>query len=216
MIGLGNGAGLVLDLRALRLAPVGIVATIASTEGALAAAFDVVAGRPLSLPLAVALGIVALGVVLTTIVPGEAEALEQPTILPAVILATGAAALFGLGLFATGRVGHQVPVVWALLPARLVVVLAVSVPLALRGRLTVSRRVVPLVVAAGFAEVIGFGAYAIGARDSVPIAAVLSSQFAAIALIAGWFLFRERISRIQMAGVALVIAGVAAVVLVTA
>jgi drug/metabolite transporter (DMT)-like permease len=133
-----------------------------------------------------------------------------------VILATGAAALFGLGLFATGRVADEVPVIWALVPARLVIVLAIALPLAVRRRLIVVRRAAPMIVAAGIAEVVGFGSYAVGARDSVAVAAVLSSQFAAVALIAGWFLFRERLSRVQLAGVALVIAGVAAVVVATA
>ena len=47
------------------------------------------------------------------------------------------------------------------------------------------------------------------ARHGIAVAAVLSSQFAALSGIAAYFLFRERLSRIQLAGVLTVIAGVA-------
>src|SRR5262249_20709995 len=77
LVGIGNDVGLLLEFRALRLTQVGIVATIASTEGAIAAVLSVLAGEPLSIALAGALAIVVVGVILTTIVPGELEELEH-------------------------------------------------------------------------------------------------------------------------------------------
>jgi multidrug transporter EmrE-like cation transporter len=38
---------------------------------------------------------------------------------------------------------------------------------------------------------------------------VLGSQFAAIATVAAFFLFRERLARVQLAGVAVIAVGVA-------
>jgi drug/metabolite transporter (DMT)-like permease len=218
LVGIGNTGGLLLEFRALRLTKVGIVATIASTEGAIAAVFSVIAGEPLSLALALALAVVVVGVVLTTIVPGELEALERSSTSTrlAVAFAAGAATLFGLGLFATGRVSAAIPVVWILVPARLIGTLGFALPLAVRGRLAIRGPAVPPIIVAGVAEVVGFGSFAIGARDSVAVSAVLVSQFATVALLLGWLLFRERLSRIQLAGVGTVIIGVAAVVLAQA
>ena len=42
----------------------------------------------------------------------------------------------------------------------------------------------------------------------IAVAAVLSSQFAAIAAVAAFFLFRERLQRLQVVGVALIAAGI--------
>ncbi len=61
----------------------------------------------------------------------------------------------------------------------------------------------------GPCEVGGFAAFALGARHGVAISAVLSSQFATLAALAGLVLFRERLARIQLAGVATVAVGVA-------
>ena len=94
-------------------------------------------------------------------------------------------------------------------------VVVVTVPLALTRRLRLPRAVVPLVVTAGLAEVLGFASYALGARHSVAVAAVLGSQFAAVASVAAYFFFRERLTRLQLGGVLLIIAGVAALTALT-
>jgi drug/metabolite transporter (DMT)-like permease len=65
------------------------------------------------------------------------------------------------------------------------------------------------VVTAGIAEVVGFALFAVGSRHGVAVAAVLASQFAAIAAVAAYFLFRERLTRVQVAGVATIVIGVA-------
>ena len=209
LVGIGNVVGLLLEFVAFRSGKVGIVATIASTEGAIAAVFAVLAGEPLSVAVALALAVVVVGVVLTTIVPGEVSSLESPSARRAALLAAGAATLFGLGLFATGRVGDAVPVVWILVPARLIGVFGIALPLAAVRRLPMSRPAVPFILIAGLMEVTGFTAFAIGARDSV---AVLVSQFATVSLVLSYLLFHERVTRLQLAGIVLVILGVTAVV----
>jgi drug/metabolite transporter (DMT)-like permease len=87
---------------------------------------------------------------------------------------------------------------------------ALALPLAMSGRLRLTARAVPLVVASGVCEVAGFFSYTFGSRHGLAIAAVLSSQFAVLALAASYVLFGERLSRIQLVGVACVIVGVAA------
>jgi drug/metabolite transporter (DMT)-like permease len=73
-----------------------------------------------------------------------------------------------------------------------------------------TRSAAPFVVATGLAEVGGFAAYAVGARHGIAIAAVLGSQFAAIAALGALVLYRERLSRAQVAGIVVIAAGVAA------
>ncbi len=211
--GLGNVAGLVLEYSALRRGKVGIVTPVTSTEGAIAAVLAVAAGEALGLASGVLLATVALGVVLAGVAPEESRPDQRKS--GAFWLAALAALSFGIGIFATGHLSASLPVGWAVLPPRLVGVAAVTIPLALSRRLTLSRSAFPLVVFTGLAEVLGFVCYAVGARDSVAIAAVLGSQFAAVASVAAYLLLRERLTRLQLAGVALIVAGVTALTWVT-
>ena len=67
----------------------------------------------------------------------------------------------------------------------------------------------PLLVVSGVAEVIGFVSFVVGARHGIAIAAVLGSQFAALAAIAAFLFFGERLRRVQIAGVCAIAVGVA-------
>jgi drug/metabolite transporter (DMT)-like permease len=57
-------------------------------------------------------------------------------------------------------------------------------------------------------EVVGFAAFTIGARDSVAVASVLASQFAALGAIGAYLLFKERLGRLQVIGVVVLVLGV--------
>jgi drug/metabolite transporter (DMT)-like permease len=85
----------------------------------------------------------------------------------------------------------------------------VAIPLIVAGRLRISRAAAPFLVVGGLAEVAGFTAFAVGARDGISITAVLASQFGAVAAIAAYLLFGERLSRVQRAGVVTIAVGVA-------
>ena len=71
------------------------------------------------------------------------------------------------------------------------------------------------VIAMGFSEVFGFTCFAIGAQYLVGVTSVLASQFAPIAAIMAYLLFKERLGRIQIAGVAVIVLGVVALTLVS-
>jgi drug/metabolite transporter (DMT)-like permease len=73
-----------------------------------------------------------------------------------------------------------------------------------------SRAALPFVVATGVMEVLGYWCFAFAARESIALASVLSSMFAPIAAVAAYVVFRERLSRRQVIGIALVVCGVAA------
>jgi drug/metabolite transporter (DMT)-like permease len=207
---IGNVAGLVVNYYALRISQVSLVAPLVSTEGAIAALISVLAGQTLAASVGLALLVIAVGIGLASVPSPDAavhEAARHPT---AVLLAGLAAVSFGASLYATGRAGATLPASWVVLSARVVGVVALALPLALAGRLRLPSRAVPLVVASGVCEVLGFFSYTFGSRHGLAIAAVLSSQFAVVALAASYVLFGERLSRVQLAGVGCVIVGVAA------
>jgi drug/metabolite transporter (DMT)-like permease len=207
LAGVASVFGLSMMYRALRIGKVGVVAPIASTEGALAALFSVVLlGQGLSGAVAIALAVVALGVVTVTF-HGSLHDLElRPS-----LYAFTAAAVFGVGLIASAQAGHAIGPLWTILVARVVGLAVVVAPLALRGNFPRPGPALPLVVFSGFAEVAGFAGYIIGARDGVAVPAVLASQFAAVAAFVSYLAFGERLTRVQLSGALVIAAGVAAV-----
>jgi drug/metabolite transporter (DMT)-like permease len=203
--GIGNVLGLLLAYSALRIGKVGIVAPIVSTEGAIAAIISVIAGEQIAPGVGVTLGVIAAGILLAAATRG---AVVRGVDWAVALYAVGAAVSFGFSLYATARVSAALPIVWALLPARVVGVLAVAVPLALTAKLRLTRAALPLVGAAGVAEVVGFLLFAVGSRHGIAVSAVLASQFGAIAGVAAFLLFRERLASVQFVGVAMIVAGV--------
>jgi drug/metabolite transporter (DMT)-like permease len=208
--GAGNVAGLLFVYSGLRIGKVGVVSPISSTEGAVAAVVAVVAGERLGAWTAAALVLIAVGVILAArpAVEPDETGHDDPR---AAVFGIAAALAFGASLYATGRASLELPIAWAVLPPRLLGVAFVTIPLALLGRMRLTREAAPIVVLSGLAEVVGFVSYAIGARHGIAITAVIASQFAALAAIAAGFLFRERLGRTGVAGVIVIAIGVAAV-----
>jgi drug/metabolite transporter (DMT)-like permease len=203
--GAGNVAGLLCSYEAMRLGRVSIVAPITSTEGAIAAVLAVSAGEVLGAGSLVLLAAIAVGVVLAS----RTESVDAGQPARSTFLAVCAAVCFGASLFATARVSLALPLVFALIPPRLVGVAAITVPSAVTRRLHLTRAALPLVVVSGLCEVGGFTSYALGARHGIAVSAVLASQFAAVAAVAAYFLFHERLRPLQIVGVATIAIGVA-------
>lgn len=208
LVAVGNTVGLLCAYSSLRFGKVGVVAPITSAQGAAAAVIAIVAGERLAAGAGIALGAIVIGVVLSSMARGRDTDGEHREGL-AIGFAIAAAAFFGLGLFSMGRLSDELPVAWVLFPSRLLGALALTLPLALLGRLRMARAALPLVTASGFLEVLGVVAYTLGAREGIAIAAVLSSQFAAMAAVAAFLVFRERLARVQVAGVVVIAVGVA-------
>jgi drug/metabolite transporter (DMT)-like permease len=237
--------GLQLTYAALRVGKVSIVAPIVSTEGAVAALVSVALGDPIGVIAGVMLVAIAAGVVLSSldrarpeVAAGDfdllADAIDEPASAPRPASAAGVAAgppvdarrtaalavvaalVFGVGIVAAGRSALVVPVSWVALSARLIGIVGVVIPLLIQGRLRLSRAALPLVVIAGIGEVVGSMLSAFGSRESIAITAVMGSQFAALAAVAAFLLFGERLARIQLVGVALIVAGVTVLAAVSA
>ena len=213
MAGLGNVLGILLAGFALRVGKVGVVAPILATGGAISALISALLGESIAPLVAFVLLVIVAGVVLSAIAPDPAP-LENERPVYAVIVSSLAAMCIGAGLFATGNLSDELPLSWVLLPARLVGVLIIFLPLLLTRRLRITRSTVPMVIAMGFTEVLGFVCFAIGAQYQLAVMSVFSSQFAPIAAIAAYFLFKERLGRLQIVGVAVIVLGVTALTLV--
>jgi drug/metabolite transporter (DMT)-like permease len=207
--GTGNVIGLLLEYRGLRIGKVGVVAAIASTEGALTAVLAIVFGENVTRGTAVLLALIAVGVVLASIASDDGERVGERRIGLAALCGLGAAVAFAISLYATARVGKVVSVPWILVAARIVGVVAIAVPAAVRGRLRFERSVLPLVTLSGLCELGGFAAFTFGSRHGIAVTAVLASQFAALSAIAAYLLFHERLAPVQLLGVATIVVGVA-------
>lgn len=216
--GAGNVGGLLCIYAAFAHGKVGLIAPITSTEGAVAALIAVLAGESLGGAAGAVLAMIVLGVVLASIPPPELSDVNvadasapagAANASVAVALAVAAAVIFGLSLYASGRVSQDLPISWVVLPPRVVGVVVVAIPLLVRGRLELTRAALPLVVLSGVTEVLGYVAYGLGSRHGIAVTAVFGSQFAALTTLGAWFLFRERLGRIQLAGVVTIAVSVA-------
>ena len=167
---------------------------------------SVAAGEILAPGAGILLALVAAGVVLAASAGGEEEgvAISRDRAIRAASLSVVAAACFGISLFGGGQAAGLLPVFWAVLPARVVGTIFVAVPMVVLGRFRMTRAALPFVVATGIAEVVGFSFFTLGAREGIAVASVLSSMFAPIAAIAAFVVFRERLGRRQIVGIALV------------
>jgi len=217
--GIANVAGLLMVYRALGTGRIGVVAPIVSAEGAVTAALAIVAGQAVGVGQAMALAAVVGGVILIVRQPdddvhGGADGDVPPT--RAAIWAGAAAGTFGCGLYFTGRAAADVPVVWAVLPPRLIGVVVLTLPLAVAGRMQLPRAIAPIALLGAICEVAGFLCYAAGAEHDIAIAAVLASTTGAVAAGFAWLVHSERLTRIQVTGVAVLTLGVALLSALTA
>jgi drug/metabolite transporter (DMT)-like permease len=226
--GLSNVGGLLLEYTAFRRVAVGIVSAIASTEGMVAAVLSSLFGAPLATSTIVLLVVISFGVVLVAAhldppqdsrtdhqdakglrsIPARVIGRLNSSHTRSALLVVPVAVLFGITLYAMGRAGTEAPVIWVLLPARLFGTVLITSPLLARRTLRISRRAFPLVLGGAAAELIGLVSYTLGARHQLAIAAVLSSQYAAITPIAAYFLFGERLRHHQLFGIVIVLASV--------
>lgn len=210
--GVGEFAGMMLTYLAIRHGKVGVVGPIVAAEGGIAAVVAILAGEPLALGQGLALAAVVVGVVLIARSRDHARGHRRASSIDSrtpTLLAVAAAVSFGVALYGIGRAGAHVPLVWAVLPPRLVGVLALALPLAAERSLRITRDTLPLVAAAGACDVIGFYAYAWGARHELAITAVLATLGGAVAAAVSRTVFGERLRPAQIAGAGVILIGVA-------
>jgi uncharacterized membrane protein len=213
LAGLANVGGLLLAYAAYRIGAVGVVSTIGSTEGAIAAVISIAAGQVLAPGSGPALVVVAIGVILAATGGGheleEGVTISRARSLRAAGLAMCAAVLLGTGLFISGQVSTSLPPAWVVLPGRIVGILVVTLPIILSGRGRLPRPSLKFIGVTGIVEVVGLLSFSVGAAQDIAITSVLGSMFAPLGVIAAFVLFRERLARRQIAGIVLVVIGIA-------
>jgi O-acetylserine/cysteine efflux transporter len=132
--------------------------------------------------------------------------------LQAGLLATFAASLFGLSLFAGARAVEQAPELWLPAGSRTFGVVLIAIPLTLLGRLPRPGRFLRFVFYSALAQSSGYLAFLIAADSSgVSVPAVLASQAAVVGMVISFVVLGERLSRRQLAGISALLAGVALV-----
>ena len=209
---LGYTIGMVFNYAALTGGKVPVTAPIVSTEGSIAAVLAVLTGEPASPMLGAMLVLIAVGIFVVALQPGGGADVLSGSGARYVGFAVVAAVIFGIGLYGSGRASEGVPPSWVVAAGRIAGVTLLTLPLALTRRLRFGRTVLPFLLFAGVAEVAGIYLFAWGARESIAVTAVLSSQFAVIAALIAHTL-GERISGRQWLGVAAVTTGVVVITL---
>ena len=210
--GLGYAVGMIFNYSALAGGKVAVTAPIVSTEGSIAATLAVLTGEAASPLLVVMLATIAVGVFVVALQPGGGADTLTGGGARYIVFALLSATIFGLGLYAAGRASDLVPPSLVVVAGRIAGVLVISLPLALTRRLRFERQVLPFIVVAAVAEVVGMYLFAWGAAESIAVTSVLSTQFAVMAALVAHTL-GERISSRQWAGVAAVTVGVVVITL---
>jgi drug/metabolite transporter (DMT)-like permease len=210
LAGLGGGAGLAAFYRALSLGTMSIVSPLAACGAVVPFGLALATGeRPSALALGGAVAALA-GAVLASLEERRAESRERAR---AVVLALVAAGALGLFVYFLGLGSREGNALSTLLGARvgslsLLVVLA----LAVRAPLAVPRASLVAVAAVGLADVTANALFALASgRGLLAIVAVLGSLYPVVTVLLAHVLLGERLTRAQQAGVAVALAGVAAV-----
>lgn len=201
-------AGLVFVYAGVRYGSISVVAPISATYGGVGAVISIAGGEPAS-PLA--LGSLALAVVGAvcaasgaTSTPGEQYSNQRA----AALCGAGAALVWGVQLWAGGQIQDDVGASWVVACSRMVGVLVIALPLALRGRLAIPRKVLPYVVVAGCGEVMWFTLFLIDSGYGLAQAAVLTGQYGTVAALIGVVWLKERLRGIQYAGLAMIVVSI--------
>jgi drug/metabolite transporter (DMT)-like permease len=196
--------GLAAFLRGMQAGAISVVAPLAGLSAVVPVLFGIAAGDRLGAATAAGIGAAIGGVMLASREPGGEGAR----------LAAGA----GWGLVAAVGWGFYFPPLhaasrvdpyWAVLVFRCTsVTLTVGALLLLRARVPPGREL-PLVVVAGLLDVGGNLLFGLASqRGLVSTVSVLSSLYPIVTVFLAMVVLRERVSRLQLVGVALTFAGI--------
>ncbi|MDQ3742534.1 MAG: DMT family transporter [Actinomycetota bacterium] len=205
LAGVGNVAGLATFYRAASLGPVGIAAAIGATGTTLPVVFGLATGESLQLNEAAGIVLAIAGAVLAA-QRGDPVVIPRDAALWAALSAVG----FGGFLIALPEAVERGGTAWALLDARLaVVVLLVAGALVLRLPLRSAPRALPRLAIPGLLLLVGTLMYAEATqRGLLSVVSVLASLATVVTVTLSFFFLGERINAVQRAGVAAATLGV--------
>jgi drug/metabolite transporter (DMT)-like permease len=200
--------GLGAFYRALAVGTMGIVGPIAATGVVVPIVYGLARGERPSLLQVLGIAIAVVGVVAASLEPlPEGTGRKLTAGAPLALLA---AVGFGASILGLNRVS-QAGVVWGTLSLRLTVVpIVLAAALIVRPSTAKLRPVIPLLVATGLFDTGANLLYGASARHGlISVVSVLASLYPIVLVGLGRFVLKERISRPQLAGVALALTGVA-------
>jgi drug/metabolite transporter (DMT)-like permease len=206
--GVMGAVGLAAFYRALAIGTMGIVGPISATGAIVPVVYGLVRGeRPAALQ-AIGIVVAVVGVIAASFEPLPEGAGRR--LAAGVGLALIAALGFGSALLGLNRVS-QAGVVWGTLSLRLTVVpIMLIAALVMRPSAARLRPVLPLLIAVGLFDTGANLLYGASAqRGLISVTAVLASLYPVVLVALAYFILGERISRPQLVGVALALAGVA-------
>lgn len=209
VFGLGLIGAYAFGFLAMTLGSVSLVATVISTDGALAATVSILRGETVGGLVIAGLTVIVVGVMLA-VSGGKASAGPRREGLAA-LAAVGAAVCFATTFLSAGEVETLQPA-WFVAFGRLVPLALVTVPVLAVTRCALPpRKAWPWIAINGIGDVLGFVAYANAARHDLAVAAVVASEYAVVAVVLGVLLLGERLRPHQWAGVGIALAGIALV-----
>ena len=197
--------GLVCVYAAVRRGSISVVAPISATYGGVGAVIAILAGEPVTALAVGSLALAVAGAFLAAMARGDAPGQTYSDQRTAALLAGGAALLWGLQLWAGGRIEGDIGASWLVAASRMIGVLVVALPLLARRQLAIPRAAIPYVLVAGCGEVCGFTLYLVDSRYGIAQAAVLTGQYGTVAALIGVLVLKERLRGIQYAGLALIV-----------
>jgi drug/metabolite transporter (DMT)-like permease len=210
LAGLGGGTGLAAFYRALSLGTMSVVSPLVACGAVVPFGIALATGeRPGVVALAGAVAALA-GAVLAS---AEERRSASPERARAVVLAVVAALALGLFVYFLGLGSREGDALSTLAGARVgSLSLLVCGALVLRAPLVVPRASVAAVAAVGFADVSANALFAFASGHGLlSLVAVLGSLYPVVTVLLAHVLLGERLTRPQQAGVAVALAGVAAI-----
>ena len=208
---IGSMFGLWTMMLAYRHGALSVVAPIIACEGAVIAVISVVLGNPLELLTGLLLLVATLG---AAIVVHGTRSGEGPRQTPPIAIAASVASavFFGIGLYSAAVAADDVGPFFPSLITRILGLIVITAPVLLVARAGIGDRIgLRWALAGGAFDVGGMLFFVASAQaGDVSIAGVLSAQSAAIATVLGLLVLRERMSRGQRLGFAMIIVAVSA------
>ena len=210
LAGIGGGAGLAAFYRALSLGTMSVVSPVVACGAVVPFAVSIATGeRPSGLALAGA-GAALGGAVLASV---EERRASSPDRARAIALAVVAAIALGLFVYFLGLGSRQGDALSTLLGARVgSLTLLLVLASARRAPLRVPRAALAAIVAVGLADVTANALFAFASSHALlALVSVLGSLYPVVTVLLAHVLLGERLTRTQQAGVAIALAGVAAI-----
>ena len=208
---IGSMFGLWTMMLAYRHGALSVVSPIIACEGAVIAVMSVLLGNPLEFLTGLLLVIATLG---AAIVVHGTRGGEGPRQTPpiAIIASVASATFFGIGLYSAAVAADDVGPFFPSLVTRVLGLIVITAPVLLVARAGVGQRfALKWAFLGGALDVGGMLFFVASAQaGNVSVAGVLSAQSAAIATVLGLIVLRERMTRGQRFGFALIIVSVTA------